>query len=60
MKYENDIDKARFSKLQNEFNVMTLKLEKAEKLAEDRKKTVDNLSAELSKYKRKEKRNKTA
>lgn len=56
----NDIEKARFNKLQNEFNVMTLKLEDAEKLAEDRKKTVDSLSAELSRYKRKEKRNKTA
>ena len=59
MKYENDIERAKFDKLQNEFNAMTLKLEDAEKLADERKKTVDSLSAELGKYKRKQKRKDT-
>ena len=56
MRLENDIENARFDKLRNEFNAMTLKLEEAEKISKERKNTVDRLSAELSRYRRKEKR----
>jgi len=54
MRYELDIEKAKYDKLNNEFTVMTLKLEAIEQLAEDRKKTIDSLSAQISRYKRKE------
>ena len=57
---KDDIEKARFNRLKNEFNAMQLELEEFKSLASSRKKTVDSLSAELSRYKRKEKRNKNS
>lgn len=57
---KDDIGKARFNRLRNEFNAMQLELEEFKSLASSRKKTVDSLSAELSRYKRKEKRNKNS
>tara|TARA_R110000823_G_scaffold78797_2_gene179582 strand:+ start:557 stop:736 length:180 start_codon:yes stop_codon:yes gene_type:complete len=57
---KDDIGKARFNRLRNEFNAMQLELEGFKSLASSRKKTVDSLSAELSRYKRKEKRNKNS
>lgn len=53
----DDIDMARLSKFRNEFNVMQLKLGEYEAIAKKRKETIDSLSAELGRYKRKEKRN---
>lgn len=54
MRHEGDIEKAKYDKLNNEFTVMKLKLEVIERLAEDRKKTIDSLSAQISRHKRKE------
>jgi len=53
----DEIDQHKFNIMRNERNAMSLKLEKAEKEALDRKITIDRLSAELSKFKRKENRN---
>ena len=51
-------DQHKFNIMVNEHNAMSDKLAKSEAEAADRKQTIDRLSAELSKYKRKEKRNK--
>lgn len=50
----SDIDKARFSKLTNEHNKLLMEYEELEKLSSQRKVTIDKLSSELGKYKRKE------
>lgn len=49
-------DQHRFNIMVNEHNAMYTKLQVAEKEAAERKETIDRLSAELGKYKRKEKR----
>lgn len=49
-------DQHKFNIMVNEHNAMSDKLAKSETEAEERKKTIDRLSAELGKYKRKEKR----
>lgn len=50
---DKGIERAKYSRLVNEFNAMQLELDEYKKLAEDRKNSVDRLSAELSKIKRK-------
>lgn len=50
----SDIDKARFSKLTNEYNKLLMEYEELEEISSQRKSTIDKLSSELGKYKRKE------
>ena len=52
----DEIDQHKFNIMVNEHNAMSLKLENAEAEAEERKQTIDRLSAEIGRYKRKEKR----
>ena len=49
-------DQHKFNIMVNEYNAMTAKLAASEKEGLERKITIDRLSAELGKYKRKEKR----
>ena len=49
-------DQLKFNIMVNEHNAMTDKLAIAEREALERKVTIDRLSAELGKYKRKERR----
>lgn len=52
----DEIDQHKFNIMVNEHNAMSTKLAEAEASALERKQTIDRLSAELGKYKRKEKR----
>ena len=55
-KVMDDIDRNKFNLMRNEHNAMSLRLEEVEDESKLRKVTIDKLSAELSKFKRKQKR----
>ena len=56
----DDIEQNKFNIMRNLYLGMTLELEDIKLESEGRKATIDRLSAEIGKFKRKEKRNKNS